>query len=157
MELLRADGRRCVAPLASLKPRTAFDGLCVGDLVRARDSDYGAEGPACGTPGTVLQVCEQLSGPQEAIYVRFPCHEGFRDVFYTARQAEEQLEVDGELNRMQPQVAVRLRGSKELGVVYALHGDTTVVVDFLSNWGHHCSVLELELVEDSAGLRNAGL
>lgn len=150
VELLGPDGCRCVAPLASLEPRgaCALGALAVGDLVRASESDgFGADGPVAGTPGLVLQT-----DGDEAVVVRFPALEGFKDVVYTPRQAEEQLMRDEELNGIQPGRPVRLRGQaqgpQEVGVVYALHGDATAVVDFLHSWGHHCSVLELELAEE---------
>lgn len=163
VDVLRADGRCSRMPLAWLELReSGVEGqpFSVGDVVRARENDsFGAvdDGPPPGTLGTILQVSEDLSSECDSIFVRFPDGmQSFRDVAYTEAQANEGLEVDEAVDRIRPGVAVRLRPcaascgtpSREIGVVFALHGDATAVVDFLSNWGHHCSASDLEVVED---------
>ncbi|CAL1166346.1 unnamed protein product [Cladocopium goreaui] len=103
VSVLRADGKSCRMPLAVLKPRG--DGgspFSVGDVVRAceHDSFAGVEdGPAAGTLGIVMQVCEDLAAEMNSISVRFPdatatVATGFRDVNYTEGQAMEQLQLD---------------------------------------------------------------
>eukprot|EP00435_Cladocopium_sp_Y103_P067584 s62_g30.t1 len=144
VSVLRADGKS--SPFS------------VGDVVRAceHDSFAGVEdGPAAGTLGIVMRVCEDLAAEMNSISVRFPdatgAATGFRDVRYTQGQAMEQLERDEALDRIRPGVAVRLRPSAagrrkhETGVVFSLHGNGMAVVDFLGNWGYECPTFDLEV------------
>jgi len=105
-----------------------------------------------GPLGTVLQV-EDSSGRASSVCVRFPDEAGgFQDVMFAASKLSD-LELDKESDRIRPGVAVRLRmpcaGLKgATGVVFALHGNATAVVDFLGSWGHRCAASDLEIVED---------
>jgi len=163
VSVLRADGKCCWMPLASLEPRDAGSQdhpFSVGNVVQAceHDSFAGVDGPPAGTYGIVMRVCEDLSSKMDSISVRFPdakSNAGFRDVCYTDAQAKEQLQVDEEVDRIRPGVAVRLRSSvngqgrkHETGVVFSLHGNGIAVVDFLGNWGFECPTFDLEMVED---------
>eukprot|EP00439_Symbiodinium_sp_Y106_P053282 s2144_g7.t1 len=149
-DVLRADGRCFPVPLASLQSRSSTPGLSVGDLVRAKTSQ---EADCTSRPlGTVLQV-EDSSGRASSVCVRFPDEAGgFQDVMFAASKLSD-LELDKESDRIRPGVAVRLRmpcaGLKgATGVVFALHGNATAVVDFLGSWGHRCAASDLEIVED---------
>ncbi|CAE7385651.1 unnamed protein product [Symbiodinium necroappetens] len=151
VDVLRADGRCFPVPIASLQSRLSADpGLSVGDLVRAQPSQ---EADCTSRPlGTVLQV-EDSSGRASSVCVRFPDEAGgFQDVMFAASKLSE-LELDKESDLIRPGVAVRLRMPRAglkgaTGVVFALHGNATAVVDFLGSWGHRCAASELEVVED---------
>eukprot|EP00931_Biecheleriopsis_adriatica_P062117 TRINITY_DN373_c0_g1_i2.p1 TRINITY_DN373_c0_g1~~TRINITY_DN373_c0_g1_i2.p1 ORF type:complete len:499 (-),score=120.47 TRINITY_DN373_c0_g1_i2:79-1575(-) len=126
----------------------------VGDLVRARSNDADRASQerdaAPGALGMVVRADEAVDATETSgrnTIVRFAhAAQGFVDVAFGCR--EEQLCLDEAADIVRPGTAVRLKGLPSVGVVFALHGDATAIVDFLDSWGLPCNAADLEVVDN---------